>query len=347
MAESDNASVEWESRYSRQLMLEEIGPAGQEHLGRASILIVGCGALGSVQAELLARAGVGRILIVDRDVLEENNLQRQVLFDEDDVAADLPKAEAAIRKLRRINSSIDIDGMVRDVNPGNIEKLLQNVGLELDGTDNFETRYIINDACIKNNIPWIYGGVIGVSGMTMAVVPGQGPCIRCLFPEIPAPGSLPTCDTAGVLNTAPAIVASIQVSEAYKLIVGGGIGECRLHLIDLWQGSFRSIEVSRDENCPCCELGNYEFLDRRETARATTLCGRNSVQISPARSAPLSLEALAKRLGQAGKVRHNGMLLQFEVDRHTIIIFPDGRVIVKGTTSESEAKTLYARYLGS
>ena len=333
-------------RYARQRVLPEIGSGGQEKLLNASIVIIGCGALGSVQAQLLARAGVGRIRIVDRDVLEMNNLQRQVIFNEEDVAAGLPKAEAAARKLRKINSSIEIEGLVEDVTPRNIEGLIADADLVLDGTDNIETRYLINDACIKHRKPWIYGGVIGTTGMTMPVLPNEGPCIRCIFPESPPPGSLPTCDTVGVLNTAPATVASIQVTEAIKLIVGSGASEYRLLNIDLWTGSYRYVPVQKNENCPCCGEGRYDFLNAKEVSWTTTLCGRNAVQISPARAVTLSLDDLSKRLAQAGKVSYNGLLLQFQVSDHELVIFPNGRTIVKGTTDEAVAKSLYAKYLG-
>ncbi len=333
-------------RYARQRVLPEIGSEGQEQLLNASIVVIGCGALGSVQAQLLARAGVGRIRIVDRDLLEMNNLQRQVIFDEEDVAAGLPKAEAAVRKLRKINSTIEIEGLVEDVTPRNIEELITDVDLVLDGTDNIETRYLINDACVKHRKPWIYGGVIGTTGMVMTILPDEGPCIRCLFPETPPPGSLPTCDTVGVLNTTPAMVASIQVTEAIKLIVGNGVREYRLLNIDLWTGSYRYVPVQKNENCPCCGEGRYDFLNAKEVSWTTTLCGRNSVQISPSRAVTLSLDDLSKRLAQAGKVSYNGLLLQFQVSDHELVIFPNGRTIVKGTTDEAVAKSLYAKYLG-
>ncbi len=334
-------------RYARQRVLPEIGSEGQEKLLKTAVVVIGCGALGSVQAQLLARAGVGRIRIADRDVLELNNLQRQVLFDEDDVAAGLPKAEAAARKLRKINSSIEIEGLVEDVTPRNIEGLITDVDLVLDGTDNIETRYLINDACVKHKKRWIYGGVIGTTGMAMPILPGEGPCIRCLFPEAPPPGSLPTCDTVGVLNTAPSIVASIQVTEAIKLLVGKGISKHRLLTLDLWTGSYRFIAIQKNENCPCCGQGRFDFLDAKEVSWTTTLCGRNSVQISPSRATVLSLDDLSRRLAQAGKVSYNGLLLQFQIGDHELIIFPNGRTIVKGTTDEAVAKNLYSKYLGN
>lgn len=335
------------NRYSRQEVLEEIGPHGQEKLLRAGVLIVGCGALGCAQAQLLARAGVGRITVVDRDLVEANNLQRQILFDETDASAGMPKAEAAARKLAGINSSIEITGLVKDVTPNNVEELLTGVVLVLDGTDNLETRYLINDACVKNKIPWIYGGVIGTSGMSMSVLPGQGPCFRCLFPQPPPHGSMPTCDTVGVLNTAPAVVASVQATEAIKILVGEDLDEHLIVSVDLWRGHYQTLAASRDEACPCCGQGRYDFLSSRTTTWTTALCGRNAVQIAPPAEMSLSLEDLYRRLARVGRVTNNGLLLQFEVDGCQLVIFPDGRTLVRGTTDESLARTLYDKYLGS
>ena len=336
-----------DERYSRQILLTEIGEEGQRRLLESSVLIVGCGALGSTISDILTRAGVGRIRIADRDVPELHNLHRQVLFDEDDVAAGIPKAEAAARKLRRINSSVVIDALVMDVTPRNIEALIADVTLVLDGTDNFETRYVINDACVKSGKPWIYGGVIGTTGMSMNVVPGSGPCLRCLFPDAPTPGSLPTCDTLGVLNTAPAIIASIQATEACKFLVGSGEAAGGLIHADVWAGSFQRIDVRRAEDCPACALGRFDYLTVKETSWVTSLCGRNAVQITPARSTALSLDRLGKTLARVGSVSYNGLLLQFEVEGWELMIFPDGRVIVKGTTDEAVAKGLYAKYVGN
>jgi adenylyltransferase/sulfurtransferase len=332
-------------RYSRQRVLEEIGPAGQEKLLQASVLIVGCGALGCLQAQLLARAGLGRICIVDRDVVEENNLQRQLLFDEEDAAAGLPKAEAAARKLRKVNSTIEISGLVKDVTPRNIGGLMDGNAVVLDGTDNLETRYLINDACVKSKKPWIYGGVIGTTGLTFSILPGRGPCLRCVFPNPPPPGSLPTCETAGVLSTAPATVASFQVTEAIKLVAGDHSSKPLMHYFDLWRGFFTSVTLHRDEECPCCKKGSYDYLQARETSLAVTLCGRNAVQISPPRDFNLSLEILYERLRRTGKVSYNGLLLQFEVGDHELVVFPDGRALVKGTAEAALARSLYAKYV--
>jgi len=313
----------------------------------ASALIVGCGALGTVEAELLARAGVGRIRIADRDVVEENNLQRQVLFDEQDVRDGLPKAEAAARKLRAINSTITIEAMVKDVTPRNVEQIIDGMTVVLDGTDNFETRYLLNDACVKHATPWVYGGVLGTSGTTMAVVPHEGPCIRCLFPEPPPHGSMPTCETAGVLSAASAMIASLETAAAIRLITQQEPGEHRLVQIDPWSGSFLSVRVERRASCPCCGQGKYEYLDAMETSWITTLCGRNSIQIEPAHASSLSLDDVAARLEAVGTVTNNGMLIKVEIGEHRLLVFPDGRAIIQGTTDEAVARSLYSKYLGN
>ena len=332
------------ARYSRQVRLEQVGEEGQRRLGQGRVVLVGCGALGSVLANLMVRAGVGQLLVVDRDLLELHNLQRQVLFDERDVAAGLPKAEAAARRLRRINGAVQVDARVQDVTAYNVEALVSGADLVLDGTDNLETRYVINDACVKAAVPWIYGGVIGTAGMTMNVIPG-GPCLRCVFPTPPPAGTLPTCETAGVLGTAPSVVASLQATEAIKLLCGaepsGG-----LLSVDVWTRQVQIVAVLRDEGCPACGQGRYDYLQTRETAWVSSLCGRDAVQVSPARPAELDLEQLAKTLEAAGEVSFNGFLLQVSVEGHELVIFPDGRVMVRGTTDEATARSLYNKYVG-
>jgi molybdopterin/thiamine biosynthesis adenylyltransferase len=238
-------------RYAKQILLKELGPAGQEKLASAAVLIVGCGALGSVQSQLLVRAGVGRMRIVDRDVPELDNLHRQILFDEDDVRARSPKADVAGRKLPKANSTVAVETRVMEVDAENIDGLVADVDLVMDATDNFETRYLINDACVRGRKPWVYGGVIAASGMTMTVVPGRGPCLRCLLPRPPQDGSVPSMETEGVLGTAPVTVAALQVTEAVKLLCGAPPREGLL-MIDVWSGSFQTVPVLRDENCPAC-----------------------------------------------------------------------------------------------
>lgn len=332
-------------RYIRQLRLPEVGEEGQRKLSDSTVLVVGCGALGSNLANTMVRAGIGHVRIIDRDIIELNNLQRQVLFDEADVHAGLPKAEAAVRKLRQINSSVDIQGSVEDLTARNVEKALSGVSLVLDGTDNFETRYVINDACVKQGTPWVYGGVIGTTGMTMSIIPGVGPCLRCVFPTPPIAGSIPTCETEGVLGTVPALIASIQATEACKILSGAEASTGMIY-VDMWKSSYRRITVSRDEKCPACVAKQFDFLADENTSWTTTLCGRNAVQITPAGDVSLELAQVSKALSSLGNVSFNGVLVQFVVDSYEIVLFPDGRAIVKGTTDEKVARSLYARYIG-
>ena len=333
-------------RYQRQRILPEIGADGQLKLAQSTIFIVGCGALGCFQANLLARAGLGRIRIADRDLVEWSNLQRQVLFDENDAAANVSKAEAAARHLRAINSSISVETLAVDVTTKNIESLLAGADLVLDGTDNFETRYLLNDACVKLEKPWVYGGVLGMSGMVMPIIPGRGPCLRCVIPESPEPGSFPTCDTAGVLNSAVAVVASMQVTLALRILLGSPPANTGILYSDIWQGSFELMKFKINDQCPCCALRNFEFLDASQVSWTTSLCGRNSVQVNPARDIELDYASLRKRLEQVGRVTTNGLLIRFTADEGEMVIFPDGRAIVENTTDQAKARTFYARYLG-
>lgn len=247
-------------RYARHRVIPEIGDAGQDKIAAASALIVGCGALGSTQAQLLVRAGVGRVRIVDNDVAETVNLQRQILFDEDDVAGGRPKAEIAAAKLGRVNSDVKVEGVVARATAENIESLMNGVDIVMDACDNFPTRYLINDACVKRGLPWIYGGVIGATGMCLPILPGRGPCMRCVFPLPPEPGSTPTGVEAGILSSAPAMVAALQSALALHILVAGGLDSHSLAMLDLWNGTQRTLGVARDPQCPCCGQGNYEFL---------------------------------------------------------------------------------------
>ena len=335
-------------RYARQILFPGIGEAGQQKLLKSKVVIVGCGALGTVIANTLARAGVGHLVIADRDFIELNNLQRQILFDEDDIALGLPKAVAAAQKLRRINSSIRIESAVTDVNFGNIESLIRDADVVLDGTDNFETRYLINDACLKNDIPWIYGGVIAGRGVSMTILPHRTPCLRCVFAEIHPPGVKATCDTVGVLGPIVGVIASIESAEAMKLLTGQGRLNEGLIAINLWENSFEMIAVpERTGNCPACGRGDYEFLTAREGIQATTLCGHNAIQISLRSAARIDFSELARRLAPVGEVSFNEFMLQLKADGHEMTLFPDARAIIKGTTNESLAKTLYAKYVGA
>ena len=334
-------------RYSRQIIFPGIGRTGQAKLGKSTVVIIGCGALGTVAAACLARAGIGRLRIVDRDFIEYHNLQRQILFDEDDVRNQIPKAIAAERHLRRVNSSIEIEGIVADVNYRSIERLIAGADVILDGVDNLETRYLINDASLKHRIPWVYGAAVSSDGMTMNIIPGKTPCIRCLFPIMPASGRVPTCDTAGVLSSAPFVIGALQSVEATKILVGAENVNRGLITIDVWTGAFQRLQIddSPSPDCPACQ-GKYEFLEARFGARTTSLCGQNAVQVVLPGDTELSFEELARRFREIGQVSYNEFMLRFAVDGYETVLFPDGRAIVKGTNDESVAKGLYAKYVG-
>jgi adenylyltransferase/sulfurtransferase len=345
-----NALEELE-RYSRQIRFPELGEAGQRALLESRVTLCGCGALGTVLANHLVRAGVGTIRIVDRDFIETHNLQRQILFDEEDVAQNLPKAEAAARKLRAINSTITIEPVVTDLDHTNVIELVSDADLILDGTDNFETRYLINDAAVKLGKPWIYGGVIGSEGQTMTIVPGKTPCLRCLIETAPPPGMTPTCETAGVLGPAVAVIASFEAIEAIKLLAGARDAlNVHLIMVDVWNWTFRQLKVAGllgTVDCPCCQERRFEWLEGKMGSHTTTLCGRNAVQVAVRRSEPLSFSELAARLGTIGAVKHNSFMLRFASDGYEFTVFPDGRAIIKGTNDVAKARTLYAQYVGS
>jgi molybdopterin-synthase adenylyltransferase len=338
-------------RYARQMIHPAIGDEGQRALGAARVLLVGCGALGTHVADTLTRAGVGLLRIVDRDFVELHNLQRQVLFDEDDLADETPKALAAAEKLRRINTTVTIEPVVDDANAGNITALLDGVDLVLDGTDNFETRYLLNDAAVRAGLPWIYGGVLATYGMTMTILPGETACLRCVFPEPPPAGVAPTCDTTGVLGPAVAAIAALEAAEAIKLLVGARAAINReLLALDVWRLTLDRLPAARQTTCPACGDGphTYPFLDPATASRAVTLCGRNAVQITFSPPATLPLPALAERLRLAGAVRHNAHLLRFQPAgaAQELVVFLNGRAIVHGTDDPALAKALYARYVG-
>lgn len=333
------------ARYLRQTIFAPIGPAGQEKLLAARVLVVGCGATGSVVASTLARAGVGFIKIADRDFVELNNLQRQVLYDEADVASRSPKVIAAAQKLAQINSTIQIVPRVTDVNAENIEELIEDVDLVLDGTDNFETRYVVNDACVKHGKPWIYGGAVSSYGASMTIVPRESACFRCVFLHAPPPGTLPTCDTAGVIGPIVNVVGSLVSAEAIKYITGAGTRNTGLINIDLWENTFDSFEVARREDCPCCVREQYDYLEDADDG-AAFLCGRNAIQVRPPKKATLDLAQLADRLEPLGRVTRNEYLVQFAIDDLDMTIFPDARAIIKGTEDPSVARSVYAKYVG-
>jgi adenylyltransferase/sulfurtransferase len=285
---------------------------------------------------------------VDRDFIEVHNLQRQILFDEDDIKANLPKAIAAAQKLKRINNRVTLDPVVKDVSPDNIENLIEDCDLILDGADNFELRMLLNDACLKHNKPWIYGAAIGTYGMTMPITPGDGPCFRCFISTLPVPGSTPTCDTAGVLGTIPQTIAAFQVTEAIKILTGQADKLVRdLRYIDIWNDEFEHLQVIKAEGeCPACEQHTYEFLEGKHHTRSETLCGRDAVQVKPQSAGQPDLISLAERLVVAGDVQVNPYLLRLVTTDHEITLFKDGRAIIYGTSDESVARSLYARYFG-
>jgi molybdopterin/thiamine biosynthesis adenylyltransferase len=332
-----------QERYSRQILFPGIGAAGQQRLLDARIVIVGCGALGSFQAGALARAGIGYLRIIDRDYVELSNLQRQWLFDQCDVEQGLPKSVAAARRLAAINSDIRIEPVVADLGPENADELLGESHLILDGTDNFETRYLINDYAVSQARPWIYGAAVGSYGISMAVVPGKTACLRCVYPDPPA-GAQPTCETAGVLGSVTALIASLQVSEALRILCGAEPSR-KITTVDVWTGEIRQIsEPGPQPQCPACGLRQFPYLNGERRA-PVSLCGRNAVQIHEGER-PLDLRDLAERLAPLGLVRANEFALRFETPPYLLTVFPDGRAIVNGTTDVGVARSLYARYIG-
>lgn len=334
-------------RYARQTLFGPIGKEGQERLQASTVTIIGCGALGTVLANNLCRAGIGHLVIADRDYIELNNLQRQILFDEDDIARRLPKAIAAAEKLRRINSDITIEPLVEDINADGIEFLVQDTDLVLDATDNFETRYLLNDACIKYGRPWIYSGIIASYGVTMNIVPGDTPCLRCIFPEMPLPGTTPTCDTAGVLNGIVGVIPGVASTEALKILLKSEKMSRAMFWMDVWENTSERIELPRQPDCPACDKHRYEFLDALSGSSSTSLCGRNAVQVRPGRrDSRLNLPELAERLRPVGEVSYNDFLLRFSVDTYELTVFPDARAIIKGTDEEQVARSVYTRYIG-
>jgi adenylyltransferase/sulfurtransferase len=334
-----------ESRYSRQERFQPIGTEGQRRIGAAHVAIVGCGALGSVQAELLARAGVGKLRLIDRDFVEWSNLQRQFLFTEDDAREALPKSVAAARRLAEINSEISIEPVVADLTSANAAELFEDVNLILDAADNFETRYLVNDFAVREGAPWIYGAAVGSYGLKMTVVPGSTACFRCVYPQSPE-GPQPTCETQGVLGPVTAAIAALQAGDALKLLACGAESAVSgLVTLDVWSGEIRRVSApDRDPECPCCVRREFPHLDGARRA-PISLCGRNAVQIHE-RFRPVNLRDLADRLSAVAQVRANEFALRLSVDPYELTVFPDGRAIVKGTQDVGIARSLYARYIG-
>ncbi len=357
------------SRYHRQMLLPQIGPEGQQRLSASHAAVVGCGALGACLADMLARAGVGRLTLIDRDLIELTNLQRQVLYDEQDLADGLPKAEAARRRLSRINSSIALDAVVDDVNPSNVERLIGDADAILDGLDNFETRYLLNDLSVKRGIPYVYGGAVATHGMTAAFLPHAspagrparpwdahaGPCLRCVFDAAPPAGTSQTCDTAGVLGPLIGIIANWQAVEAIKILAGRFDAVTRdLTTIDVWRGEHHRLNISgayRAGECLCCGQGKFEHLAGEFSGATASLCGRDAVQIVPRLAATTDLESLAARLGPHGRVERNRYLLRAQLNDSSgpieLTVFPNGRAIIKGTNRPDVARGIYAKYLGA
>ncbi len=335
-----------EERYSRQVLFRGIGTEGQRRLGAARVTIIGCGATGSAVASLLARAGVGTLRLIDRDYVEPSNLQRQSLFDESDAAGSTPKAIAAAHKIAAFNSEIVVEPQVADLTPANAEGLLAHSDLILDGSDNFETRYLINDYAVQQGTPWIYAAAVGSYGVTMNILPGETACLACVFPAPPR-GVVETCDTSGILNSAASFVASIETTEALKLLVGAR-GRLRRSLLsfDVWTNERSEISATHPrDNCPAC--GQREFVHLQGKGRPhITLCGRNSVQIHE-RERTIDFAEMTERLKPHGTVRHNDFVLKFWREDYEMTLFPDGRAIIKGTTDTAVARSLYARYVGS
>ena len=338
-----------DERYSRQILFPPIGKTGQDKLRNSKVLIVGCGALGASHAEMLARAGVGKLRIVDRDFVEFTNLQRQTLFKESDAADRLPKAIAAQKRIAEINSDTKIEAIVADVNNSNVESLIGGCDLVLDGTDNFQVRYLINDACVKHNANWIYGAAVSSYGTTMTIRPGVTPCLRCVFEEIPEAGSSPTCDTAGVIMPIIATVSATQITEALKLLVGDVHSlHGMLMQFNVWQNERHGIRLNGpNTNCKCCGQKIFEFLDADSTEFSAVLCGRDAVQIAPPQAASIDLKNLAGKLTHLGEVKQNEYLLRFMTNGNEMTIFSDGRAIIKGTDDVSVARSLYAKFVGS
>lgn len=335
-------------RYSRQILFQPIGKTGQEKLLNSRVTLVGCGALGASHAEILARAGVGFLRIVDRDFVEFTNLQRQTLFSESDANERLPKAIAAKNRLSQINSEIEVEAVVADVNHSNVESFIRDVDLILDGTDNFQIRYLMNDAAVKHGKIWIYGAAVSSYGTTMTIIPNETPCLRCIFEEMPAAASAPTCDTAGVIQPIITSISAIQTTEALKILTENfeNLHKSLIN-IDVWQNEWRKIKLNKlNSDCETCSKHNYEFLEAENIEFSAVLCGRNAVQISPPKAVFLDLQNLAEILKNLGEVRQNEYLLRLNIEDYELTVFRDARAIIRGTDDVSKARSIYAKYVG-
>ncbi len=340
-----------DERYSRQVRFSGIGPAGQKKIGAGRVAVIGVGALGTVSANVLARAGVGRLRLVDRDVVDRSNLQRQVLFTERDAEEARPKAIAAAEFLRSVNSEIEIEPVVREVTPRNVEGLIRDVDVVVDGSDNFELRYLLNDACVKQGVPWVYGGAIGACGSTLAVVPGETACLHCFNGPMPPPGSVETCSTAGVLAMVTGIIGNTQAAEALKLLVGTKTRPTAL-LVDLWNGEFSTITVRKNDRCPVCGRGEYVHLNARRPTRVSTFCGQHTIQISPAaEEGTFSLQRLASQwkrsIGDDADILLHDQVLRLRTTEFEMTVFTDRRALIRGVGDEPTARAIYNEYIGT
>lgn len=337
-------------RYSRQIRFNGVREAGQRRLLQSKAVVCGCGALGTVIASGLARAGVGRLRIIDRDLVELSNLQRQILFDEDDAKNAVPKAEAAAQKLRTINSEIIIEPVIADLHARNIDELLFDADVILDGTDNFETRFLINDYSHRSLKPWVYGGAVGSTGQSMTVIPGETACLRCIIESPPPPGTMPTCETSGILSSASTIIGAVQVAEAIKILSGHRDAISKgLLVVDVWSGRMNRINLDglrQKSECPTCVKGEFPWLEGARGSQTTSLCGRNAVQVIPAADAHLDWKALQSKLSQNYPVQATPFLFRVTIDGYELSVFRDGRAIVRGTSDVAIARSVYSRYLG-
>ncbi len=337
----------WQERYSRQILFAPLGSQGQEKLLQSRVAVIGLGALGTVSANCLARAGVGYLRLVDRDYVEPSNLQRQILYTEEDAARIIPKAEAAREKLAAINSGITYDARVEDVNYTNVQELISDVDLIIDATDNFEIRFLLNEACVHLGKTWIHGACVASYGITFNIIPGETACFACFLGDMHEYGSFETCDTVGVLSPIVNVIASLQSMEAIKILSGN---RTALHngvkYIDLWRSSWTEFALSKNDQCTVCGQKSFSYLPGQMRQQATSLCGRETIQIMPPREMKLSLQQLAEKLAALGTITGNEHLLKFSIDQYEMVIFPDGRAMIKGTADAKIARSLYARYIG-
>lgn len=332
-------------RYSRQMRVRGIGESGQRCIEAGRVGVLGLGALGSVSANALARAGVGYLRLIDRDIVDLSNLQRQVLFNEEDAAEARPKAVAAAEHLRGVNSEIAIEAVVQELDAGSIEELIRDLDVVVDGSDNFELRYLVNDVCVKHGRPWVYGGALGSYGMTTTIIPGRTACLQCFIGPMPEPGSIETCSTAGVLAPATGVIANTQAAEVLKLLVGAPPRESVL-IFDLWSGHADVVELHRAPDCPVCVHRRFEHLERTEATRVRVMCGEDTVQVNPRRRAKLTLTRVAEQLTEIGRVRVHDGVLRFTYEGLDVTLFSDGRALIRGARDEAHALSLYTEYVG-